>query len=155
MLATSAVSTTEGEDKQTLMVGVTTAYTLVMPAGVQIKIDDSDPVALKYTVCGTMSCQAQMDLTKETFDKMRKGKQMTVAAMNIQQKTMGFPVPLTGFAKAFDGPAADNAKYAEAHRQMIEQSRQRQIELARKAAEQPQAGVPPQAGAQVPAQPQP
>jgi hypothetical protein len=99
-----------------------------------------------------MICQAQMDLTNETFDKMRKGKQMTVAAMNMQQKTMGFPVPLNGFAKAYDGPPVDNAKYEEAKRQMVEKLRQRQIELANKVAdqkkaqgaEQPQAGTPAQ-----------
>ena len=60
---------------------------------------------------------------------MRKGKQMVVAAMNMQQKAMAFPVPLTGFGKTFDGPPADNAKYEEAQRQMMETIRQRQIEL--------------------------
>ena len=63
-----------------------------------------------------------MELTKEIFDKMRKGKQMIVAAMNMQQKTMGFQVPLIGFGKAYDGPPADNAKYEEAQRQMMETS---------------------------------
>ena len=74
-----------------------------------------------------------MELTKEEFStRMRKGKQMIVAAMNMQQKTMGFPVPLTGFGKTFDGPPADNAKYEEAQRQMMETIRQRQIELQKK-----------------------
>src|SRR6476659_9782412 len=66
---------------------------------------------------------------------MRKGKQMVVAAMNMQQKTMAFPVPLTGFAKTYDGPPVDNAKYEEARRAMMEKFRQRQMELANKAAE--------------------
>jgi hypothetical protein len=76
-----------------------------------------------------------MELTKEMFEKMRKGKQMVVAAMNMQQKAMAFPVPLTGFGKTFDGPPVDNAKYEEARRLMMEKFRQRQIELANKAAE--------------------
>ena len=160
VLAAPAVRSVEGEDKQSLMVGVTTAYSLVIPAGVQIKIDDSEPISLQYVVCLPTSCQAQMELTKEIFDKMRNGKQMMVAAMNMQQKSMGFPVPLTGFGKAYDGPPVDNAKYEEARRQMMEQSRQRQIELANKIAEQKkvqgteesQVGAPPKAGAQVPAQ---
>jgi hypothetical protein len=65
-------------------------------------------------------------------------------------------VPLIGFGKAYDGPPADNAKYEEAQRQMMETIRQRQIELQKKVqgAEQPQAGAP-QAGTQVPAQPPP
>jgi invasion protein IalB len=153
---TVAARSVEGEDKQTLLFGVTTAYTLVMPVGVQIKIDDNQPIPLKYAVCLPPSCQAQTELTKEIFDKMRKGKQVIVAAMNMQQKTMGFQVPLIGFGKAYDGPPADNAKYEEAQRQMMETIRQRQIELQKKVqgAEQPQAGAP-QAGTQVPAQPPP
>ena len=40
--------------------------------------------------------------------------------MDMQQKSMVFLVPLTGFGKAFDGPPIDNAKYEEARRQMME-----------------------------------
>ena len=117
----------EGEDKQTLLFGVTTAYTLIMPAGVQIKIDDGEPISLRYDLCFPTSCQGEMDLTKDMFEKMRKGKLMVVAAMNMQQKALAFPVPLTGFGKTFDGPPADNAKYEEAQRQMMETIHQRQI----------------------------
>jgi hypothetical protein len=71
---------------------------------------------------------------------------------------MSFPVTLTGFGTAYDGPQTDIAKYQEAARQLIEKSHQRQVELASKVAaqqkeqgtQQPQAGAPPQAGAQVP-----
>jgi invasion protein IalB len=161
VLGTAAVRTVEGEDKQTLLVGLTTAYSLTMPAGVQIKIDDGEPISLQYVLCFATSCQAVTELTKENFDKMRKGKQMIVAAINMQQKRLGFPVPLTGFGKAYDGAPADNAKYEEAWRQLMEKSRQRQIDASKKAAEQnkgqgtqqPQAGAPPQAGVQVPIKP--
>jgi invasion protein IalB len=163
VLDTVAVRSIEGEDKQSLLIGLTTAYALIIPAGVQIKIDDSEPISLLFDVCFSPSCQAHTELTKEIFDKMRKGKQIIVAAINLQQKTMAFQVPLTGFGKAFDGPPVDNAKYEEAHRQMMEKFRQRQIDLANKVAEQKkvpgaeesQVGAPPQAGAQIPAQPAP
>jgi invasion protein IalB len=135
VLIAAAVRQAEGDDKQQLLVRVPTAYALVIPAGVQIKIDDNQPIQLQYTLCFPTSCQVQMELTKEMFDSMRKGKQMVVAAMNIQQKTMGFPVPLTGFAKAYDGPPVDNAKYEESRRQLMEVFRKRQEELAAKAAE--------------------
>ena len=93
------------------------------------------PIQLQYTLCFPTSCQVQLELTKELFDSMRKGKQMVVAAMNIQQKTMGFPVPLTGFGKAYDGAPVDSAKYEESRRQLMEMFRKRQAELAAKAAE--------------------
>src|SRR4029078_6331931 len=120
----------EGEDKQTLLLGVTTAYTLIMPAGVQIKIDDGEPISLQYDLCFPTSCQGELELTKDIFEKMRKGKLIVVAAMNMQRKALAFPVPLTDCGKTFDGPPADNAKYEEAQRQMMETIRQRQIDLA-------------------------
>ena len=135
VLVAAAVRSIEGEDKQHLLVRLPTAYSLVMPAGVQIKIDEGEPIQLQYAVCFPTSCQVQMELSKEMFEKMRKGKQMVVAAMNMQQKAMAFPVPLTGFSKTFDGPPVDNAQYEAARRAMMEKFRQRQMELANKAAE--------------------
>jgi invasion protein IalB len=135
VLVAAAVRSIEGDDKQHLLVRLPTAYSLVIPAGVQIKIDDGEPIQLQYAVCFPTSCQVQMELSKDMFDKMRKGKQMVVAAMNMQQKAMAFPVPLTGFGKTFDGPPVDNAKYEEARRLIMEKFRQRQIDLANKAAE--------------------
>jgi invasion protein IalB len=92
------------------------------------------------------------------LESMRKGKQMVVAAMNIQQKTMGFPVPLNGFSKAFDGAPVDSVKYEESRRQLMEVFRKRQADLAAKATEAEQkkgagqTGAAPAAGAQAPAQ---
>lgn len=150
VLVAAAVRTIEGEDKQHLLVRLPTAYSLVIPAGVQLKIDEDEPIQLQYAVCFPTSCQVQMELTKEMFEKMRTGKQMVVAAMNMQQKAMAFPVPLNGFSKTFDGPPVDNVKYEEARRQMMEKFRQRQMELANKATEAQQKKD--QAGA-APAQP--
>jgi invasion protein IalB len=154
VLVSAAVQTVEGDDKQQLLIRLATARSLVMPAGAQIKIDDSEPMALQYAVCIPTSCEAKVELTKEMFESMRKGKQMIVAALNTQ-KTMAISVPLTSFSKAYDGAPVDNATYEEAKRQMMEQFRQR-ID-ANKAAEhrgtqQPQAGAPPRAGAEVPIQ---
>ena len=157
VLIAAAVRKVEGEDKQQLLIRVPTAYALVMPAGVQVKIDEEQPIQLQYAICFPTSCQVQLELTKELMDSMRKGKQMVVAAMNIQQKTMGFPVPLSGFAKAYDGAPVDSAKYEESRRQLMEVFRKRQADLAAKAAEAEknkqagQPGAPPPADGQVPA----
>jgi invasion protein IalB len=151
VLIAAAVRKAEGDPKQQLLIRVPTAYALVIPAGVQIKIDEGKPIQLQYTICFPTSCQVQMELTPELYDEMRKGKQMMVAAMNIQQKTMGFPVPLTGFGKAYDGPPVDNAKYEEQRRQLMEVFRKRQAELAAKAQQAQQQKeaqqTPPAAGA--------
>ena len=135
VLVAAEVRSIEGEDKRDLIVRLPTTSSLVIPAGVQIKIDDGEPISLQYAVCFLTYCQVQMELMKDMIEKMRKGKRMVVAAMNMQQKAMAFPVPLTGFGKTFDGPPVDNAKYEEARRLIMEKFRQRQIDLANKAAE--------------------
>jgi invasion protein IalB len=145
VLIAAAVRKVEGEEKQQLLIRVPTAYALVMPPGVELKIDEQPPIKLPYAICFPTSCQVQLELTKELMDTMRKSKQMIVAAMNIQQKTMGFPVPLSGFGKAYDGPPVDSAKYEESRRQLMEMFRKRQQELAAKAAaaeQNKQAGQP-------------
>jgi invasion protein IalB len=151
VLIAAAVRKAEGEDKQQLLIRVPTAYALVIPAGVQIRIDDQEPIPLQYSICFPTSCQVQMELTDDLYQKMRGGQQMVVAAMNIQQKTMGFPVPLAGFSKAYDGPPVDNQKYEEQRRQLMEMFRKRQAELAAKA-KQGQGAAPQAQGQAVPQQ---
>jgi hypothetical protein len=124
----------------------------VVPAGAQIKIDDGKPIQLQFSVCLPTNCQVQQVLSKEMAAEMRKGKQMFVAAMNMQQKTMAFPIPLKGFSRTFDGAPVNNAAYQEIRNQMLQASRQHQQELAKQAAEaqrqnqqavgQPQAAPP-------------
>jgi invasion protein IalB len=148
ILIAAAVRIIEGEEKQHLLVNVTTAYSLVMAAGVQIKIDEGEPTQLQYAVCFPTSCQVQMEMSKEFVEEMRKGKQMFIAAVNRQQKTMFFPLPLTGFSKTSDGAPVDNRAYQEARAQMMRASREHQAELARQAEAQrtkQQAGGQPQA----------
>lgn len=151
VLIAAAVRQAEGEDTQQLLIRVPTAYALVIPAGVQLRIDEQEAIPLQYSICFPTSCQVQMELTDDLYQKMRAGKQMVVAAMNIQQKTMGFPVPLTGFSKAYDGPPVDNEKYEEQRRQLMEMFRKRQAELAAKAREGQPPQPQPQAGTQAPA----
>jgi invasion protein IalB len=116
---TAAVRTTEGEDKQDLVATVPSSHTLVMPAGVQIKIDEAEPFPLQYTLCIKQSCQAQTELTKQVLDMMRNGERMLVVALDIQQKPVSFSVPLNGFTKTFEGAPVDQARYKETRLRML------------------------------------
>ncbi|MEM7398481.1 MAG: invasion associated locus B family protein [Pseudomonadota bacterium] len=145
----AAIRTVEGDPKKQFIVRMPTVYSLVMPTGAQVVVDKQQPTPMPFSVCFPASCQADMELTDDILGKMRAGQQMVVAAMNVQKKTMAFPVPLTGFSKAFDGPPTDTAAYEQQRRQTIEMYRKRQQELAAKARQgqqpgQPQQGVPQQ-----------
>ncbi|XSG82608.1 MAG: invasion associated locus B family protein [Methyloligella sp. ZOD6] len=135
VLVAAAIRKVEGEDKETLLVRLPTAIALAIPAGVQIRVDEGEPIRLPYTLCYATSCQAETELKPELLQELRKGKQLVVAAVNLQRKAIGFPVPLDGFSKAYDGEPIDKAKYQEARRRLMEMIRKRQTELANKAAE--------------------
>jgi invasion protein IalB len=147
VLVAAAVRKMEGEESQQLLIRIPTAYSLVIPAGVQIRIDEAQPIQLQYSICFPTSCQVQMELTDELYQSLRKGNEMVVAGMNMQEKTMGFPVPLTGFSKADDGPPVDNAKYEEQRRQLMETFRERQAKQNMGAAGGAPAQVSPAPGA--------
>jgi invasion protein IalB len=134
ILISAAVRTVEGENKEYLLVNLPTSQALAIPAGVQIKMDQSEPIQLQYTVCLPPSCQVQTVLPKETVEKMRKGTQMFVGAVNAAGKTIVFPIPLKGFSKTSDGPPVDNRAYQAARAQMIQAAREHQMELAKEAA---------------------
>jgi invasion protein IalB len=135
VLVAAAIRKVEGEDKETLLVRLPTAIALAIPAGVQIRVDEQEPMRLPYTLCYATSCQAETELTPEMLTALRGGTQLVVAAVNLQRKAIGFPVPLDGFSKAYDGEPVDKAKYQEARRRLMEMIRKRQTELANKAAE--------------------
>ena len=135
VLVAAAIRKVEGDPKEQILVRLPTAIALAIPAGVQLRIDENEPLALKYTLCYATSCQAETDVTPELLANIRKGKQMVVAAVNLQRKAIGFPVPLAGFSKAYEGPPVDNVKYQQARQQLMEMIRKRQQELASKAAE--------------------
>ena len=163
VLVAAAIRKVEGEPKEQILVRLPTAIALAIPAGVQIRIDEEQPLSLKYTLCYATSCQAETDVTPELLASIRKGKQMVVAAVNLQRKAIGFPVPLAGFSKAYEGPPVDNAKYQQARQQLMEMIRKRQQELASKAAEadakkgqaQAQGAAPAPAPATTPLKPPP
>lgn len=116
---TAVVRTTEGEDKQDLAVTVPSTHTLVIPAGIQIKIDEGEPIAMQYQLCIKQSCQARATLTKQVLDMMSKGERILVVALDIQQKPVTFKVPLNGFTKTYNGAPVDEARYRETRLRML------------------------------------
>ncbi|MCG8563282.1 MAG: invasion associated locus B family protein [Hyphomicrobiales bacterium] len=131
VLVSAALRKIEGQDSEQFLVMVPLG--MAIPPGVQVRIDKEKPIPLKYTICHSAGCTAEIPATKEIVDKLRKGNKMVVAAINIAGKAIGFPVPLNGFTKAYEGAPIDNKKYQDARRQLMQMIRKRQAELAKKA----------------------
>ena len=80
---------------------------MALVPGARIVIDEKEAMTAPYVVClpknGCMAdCQADADL----IEKLKKGQSLAIQAFD-KGRPMSFTFPLTGFAKAYDGPASN------------------------------------------------
>ncbi len=136
VLVSAAIRQVEGRDTKSLMVMVPLG--MALPAGVQAKVDENEPIKLNYTLCHVGGCTAETEATDEIIQQFESGEQVVVAAMNLAGQPIGFPVPLTGFTTAYAGDPVDNEKYRNARQQLMQTIRQRQIAMMRRAQEERQ-----------------
>src|SRR6185369_1340315 len=76
--------------------------------GTRIMIDDQELAQAPYAVCSPqMGCAAEYNCDDATVGKLKKGKQIVVQVINVYNAVVSLPLPLSDFAKAFDGPPID------------------------------------------------
>jgi hypothetical protein len=63
-------------------------------------------------------------VSDEMLAQMRKGKAITIQAINMQGTPISLPMPLVDFAKALDGPATD-PKAFEAEQKKLQEGLQK------------------------------
>ncbi|MEF2553177.1 invasion associated locus B family protein [Aurantimonas sp. A2-1-M11] len=103
----------------------------VIPAGVQIKVDDKAPQTLNYSVCFPDRCIAEAELTDAVVASMKAGSQMTVTSINFQRQANPVPVTLSGFTNAYDGAPKAQPELAQ-RQQELNEALQKQAEERRK-----------------------
>ncbi|MBX2806286.1 MAG: invasion associated locus B family protein [Hyphomicrobiales bacterium] len=132
VVVSAAIRQVQGQDKKALMVMVPLG--MALPPGIQMKIDENDPVSLKYTLCHVAGCTAEAEATAAIVDQMKGGQKLVVAAINLAGQAIAFPdVPLAGFTTTLDGDPVDNAQYKEARKRLMMSIRERQILAAKEA----------------------
>lgn len=85
---------------------------LLLAAGAIIKVDEAEPVALKFTRCELTTCYAEVEATDDLLTKLKSGKKVGIGFMDMAQQRRGYPLPLDGFATAHDGAPIDPKEYA-------------------------------------------
>ncbi len=130
-LISAAIRKIDGQKQEVVMVMVPLGR--LLPPGLILKVDEDKPVRMPYSFCTTVGCVAEMPATAEILAKFKKGKQLFIGTMDINQKRIGFRVSLTGFSNAYDGPPIDRKVYAKARKEMFQMIRARQIELLKRA----------------------
>ena len=133
----------EGEPKKILRVTLPLGMQLVH--GTRVIIDQNQPMTAPYVICFTNGCMADYEANAEMITKMKSGQGLVVQAINSTGQPISLVLPLTDFAKAYDGPPTD-PKVFEEQQKKLQEELQRRADEARKKLEsqqgQPQAQAP-------------
>ena len=109
--------------------------------GTRVIIDQGPPVNEPYKICFPVGCMSDYPVSDEMITKMKKGKTLTVQAINMRGQPISLPLPLNDFAKALDGPPTD-PKVFEKQQRKLQEELQKKAEAARKRLETQQPAAP-------------
>jgi len=131
----------EGDPKK--MLRVTLPLGMQLQQGTRVIIDQGNPVARPYVICFPNGCMSDYDADLDMVGKLKKGQGLIVQAINAGGQPISLTLPLTDFAKAYDGPPTD-PKVLEEQQKKLQEELQKKAEEARKKLEsqQPQAAAP-------------
>ncbi len=139
----------EGTDRKILRVTLPLGMQLIH--GTRVIIDQNQPMTAPYVICFTNGCMSDYEANADIVSKLKKGQGLVVQAINSTGQPISLVLPLTDFAKAYDGPPTDPKVFEEQQRKLQEEL-QRRADEARKKLESEQGTA---AKPQAPAQPAP
>jgi len=100
------------------VVQITVPLGRLVPAGIQLQIDNNQPRKLDYKYCMPDTCIAEAPLTDDLVNALKKGQQITATSVNFQNQPNPMPMTLAGFTAAFDGPALQQSDLEEKNQQV-------------------------------------
>jgi invasion protein IalB len=131
----------DGEPKKIFR--ITLPSPLQLRFGTRLIIDQQQPLEAPFFTCFSNGCMADYEGNPDVIAKIKKGQMLTIQAINLAGNAISFPLPLTDFAKANEGPPTD-PKVFEEQQKKLQDELQKRAEDARKKLEQQQ-GTPPAA----------
>jgi invasion protein IalB len=137
-LAGAAVIEQAGQEKK--LVRITVPLTMLLQPGTRVQVDKEPAINGKFVLCMPNGCIADHEVDAAFVGKLKKGQQFVLQSANMSGQTFSVTIPLTDFAKAYDGPATDPKK-AEEDAKKMQDEMQKKAEEARKRL---QASPPPQ-----------
>ena len=130
----------EGEPKKILR--VTLPLGMLLGHGTRIIIDNNPPAQSPYVICFQNGCMSDYEVTPELLANLKKGQNLVIQAINSNNAPITLPLPLSDFAKAYDGPPTDPKVFEETQKKLQEELQKRADEARKKLeANQPAAGA--------------
>lgn len=133
---------------------------LLMPVGLMLRpgfrfwVDKGQTYDGAFEICFPNGCFAEARVRGPAIDQMKKGTVLNIAVRNQVNNEVSFGVPLTGFGKAYDGPAVDPKVLAAQQKKLQEELQKRAEEERKKLEAAKQAGGSATGGAAPPVAPQ-
>jgi invasion protein IalB len=98
----------EPEGSDTKLLRVTLPLGVALIPGARVVIDEKEGMNAPFVVClGKNGCMADYRADADLIEKLKKGQSLAVQAFD-KSRPISFTLPLTGFAKAYDGPPSDS-----------------------------------------------
>jgi invasion protein IalB len=114
---------------------------LLLRPGFRFAVDKGATIEGNFEICFPNGCFAEAKVKGATIDQLKKGNTLNVAVKNQVNNEVTFAVPLTGFGKAFDGPAID-PKVLEEQQKKLQEELQKRAEEERKRLEAAKPAAP-------------
>jgi invasion protein IalB len=128
----------QGMDKKILRVTLPLGMQLIH--GTRVIVDQNQPMTAPYVICFANGCMADYEANADLIGKLKKGQGIVIQAINATGQPLSMVMPLTDFAKAYDGPPTDPKEF-EAQQKKLQDELQRRADEARKKLESQQ-GAP-------------
>src|SRR5580698_4207341 len=130
----------EGEPKKILRVTLPLGMQLVH--GTRVIVDNNAPAQSPYVICFQNGCMSDYDVTPDMVANMKKGQNLVVQAISSNGQPVTLALPLSDFAKAYDGPPTDPKVFEENQKKLQEELQKRADEARKKLEANPPAGAP-------------
>ena len=152
LLVVAAVLIEPEGDTNKIILRVTLPLGLQLTSGTRVIVDSNRPMTAPFGICFPDGCLVDYDASGgDLIANMKKGHGLTIQAINSTGQPISLTLPLSDFAKAYDGPPTD-PKVIDEHQKLQEELQQR-ADGARKKLE-PQQGQPQSSNAPSPDVPQ-
>jgi invasion protein IalB len=129
-LPVAAAVVIEPENEPRKLLRVTLPLGMSIQPGTRAMIDNGQPMTGPYVICFNNGCMADYEASGALITALKKGRNLFIGGINTAGQSITVAIPLTEFAKAFDGPPTD-PKAFEAQQIQLQEELQRRAEGAR------------------------
>jgi invasion protein IalB len=129
----------DGDPKKVLR--VTLPLGMSIQPGTRVIVDNGQPMTGPYVICFNNGCMADYEASGELIGKLKKGQGLVIQGINGAGQPISLVVPLTDFAKAYDGPPTDPKEFENQQKKLQDELEKRAKE-AQKRLEQQQQSAP-------------